>query len=202
MAAWSVFMPDVLVHVPKAPDPLVHNALRAAAREFCGRTRAWRVWVSCTEASGVYTFTLPAGAQVVRFERATVNGKPLDTIPFTWPEADWRVHGSLLDQGVISDDLATFRVTGQPVTGTLQAQVSLMPTRVASGVGDFVAERYLEGIAAGAAARLMSTKGADWYAPADSQLLRGAFDDAVSSACVDMARGHTGRLSSPRPIWC
>lgn len=203
MATWDVFLPDVRVHVPDAPDPLVRQALRRASRQFCRRTRAWRAWVTCTAGDPrEYTMTLPTGAAVVRIERVTVDRKPLDLVPFHWPEHDPIEHADAEDVGVVSEDLATLVVTGPEITGDIRALLSLMPTRQATGVGDFVAERYLEAIASGAASDLLRTRGADWYDPQAANICEGQFQAGIAQACDDVTKWHTSTRPRARINWC
>lgn len=204
MAAWDVFFPLVLVHVPAAPDPLVEQALRLATRELCERARPWRAWLACVETapgSGVYTITLPTDSQALRLEAVTVDGRPLEVVPFTWHERDWEAYPTQQQNGVTTDDLATMTVTGQSITGTVKAWVSLMPTLEAATAPDFLASRYREGIAAGAARNLLLTRGAPWYDPNAAVVPAAAFETAAGRASVDMARAHTGRFRRPAATW-
>lgn len=203
MASWDVFLPDVLVHVPAAPDPLVHQALIRAAREFCARSRIYRQWCATVEATApVYNITLPTDTQAVRLERATVDGVAIDVTPFQWPERDWVTYAAEEDPGVITDDLTTVTVTGETITGTLQLEISLMPTRSAATVSSFLAERYLECIAAGAAFRLLTMRGAPWYDPQAAAIPAAEWKAGIGKACVDASKMHTNRMRKPLPIWC
>lgn len=203
MAAWDVFMADVRVHVPDAPDPLVRQALRRSARQFCRRTRAWRAWVPCTAGDpGEYTMDLPTGSAVVRIERVTVDRKPLELVPWHWPAHDPVEYASDEDVGVFSEDLATLVVTGPAITGDVRAQLSLMPATTGTGVGDLVASRYLEAIAAGAAADLLRTTGADWYDPQRAGICEAQFQAGIAQACDDVTKWHTARRPRARINWC
>jgi hypothetical protein len=204
VAAWDAFKPDVLIHVHGAPDPLIDQALCRAAREFCWRTRIWRVWCACVETtpgSGVYTITLPAESQAIRLERVTVDGRPLEVIPFTWHELDWEDATNEAAPGVTTDDLSTITVTGQTVSGNIRAQVSLMPTVDSATCPDFVAARYHEAIVAGGARNLLLTRGAPWFDPNAASIQGVIFQELIGRAGVDIARGHTGRFWRPTPNW-
>lgn len=203
MALWDVFLPDVLVHVPDAPDPLARQALRRASRQFCRRTRAWRVWVaSVLGVAGRYAMTLPSGSQVVRIERVTLDRAPLPNVPFHWPEHDPDTYSDDEDVGVVSADLATLIVTGPVLTGDVRAFLSLMPTRAATGVSDFVAERYLETIANGAASDLLRTTGADWYDPQRAGICESVFQSGIAQACDDVTKWHSSTRPRASINWC
>lgn len=203
MALWDVFLPDVLVHVPDAPDPLARQALRKASRTFCRRSRAWQAWCATTLGDpGQYAITLPSGAAVVRIERVTVDKKPLDVVPFTWAEYDPLTYSADADIGVMSDDLDTLTVTGPEITGDVRTLLALMPTRAATGVSDFVAEHYLETIANGAASELLRTTGADWYDPQRASICERVFQSGIADACDDVSKWHTSTRPRARINWC
>lgn len=203
MALWDVFLPDVLVHVPDAPDPLARQALRRASRQFCRRTRAWQAWCATVLGDpGEYAITLPSGAQVVRIERVTVDRKPLSVVPFTWNEYDPLTYSDDADVGVVSDDLATLMVTGPVISGDVRTLLALMPTRAATGVSDFVAERYLEYIANGAASDLLRTSGADWYDPQKGSICESVFQGGIAQACDDVSKWHSSTRPRASINWC
>lgn len=204
MASWDVFKPDVLVHVPTAPDPMIEMALRRASREFCGRTRAWRKWCACAETgagTAIYTITIPTDAQAIRLERVTAGGKPVAVIPYHWHEADWETDPTQAGSGVSTDDLASFTSTTGSLTGSVRAMVDLMPTRDAATCDDFLVGMYLEAIVAGACRNLLSAQGAPWKDLQAASIQAGIFEDRCGQAGVASARGHTGRFSRPRPVW-
>lgn len=203
MALWDVFLPDVLAHVPDAPDPLARQALRRASRMFCRRSRAWQAWCATSSAgSGQYTITLPSGSSVVRIERVTVDRRPLEVVPFHWNEYDPITYADEADVGVVSDDLDTLLVTGPVISGDVRALLALMPTRAATGVSDFVAERYLEAIANGAASDLLRTTGANWYDPQRASICEGVFQAGIATACDDVSKWHTSSRPRARINWC
>lgn len=203
MALWDVFLPDVLVHVPDAPDPLARQALRKAARTFCRRTRAWREWCATTLGdAGRYAITLPTNAETLRIERVTLDRTPLGVVPFTWAEYDPDTYSDDADIGVVSPDLATLIVTGPVLTGDVRTQLSLQPTRSATGVSDFVANRYLETIANGAASELLRTSGADWYDAQKASICLSVFEGGITDACDDVSRWNTSTRPRAKINWC
>lgn len=203
MASWDVFLPDVLVHVPAAPDPLVHHALIRAARELCARSRIYRRWcATAVDVDPVYNITLPTDLQAVRLERATVDGVEIDVTPFNWPERDWATYAADEDPGVVTTDLTTVTVTGETITGDLQLELSLMPSRSATTVPTFLADRYLECIAGGAAFRLLTMRGATWFDPQSAAIPAADWKSGLHQACIDASKMHTNRMRKPLPIWC
>lgn len=203
MAAWDVFLPDVLVHVPDAPDPLARQALRRASRMFCRRTRVWQAWCATTLGDpGEYAITLPTDAIAVQIEKVSVDKRPLDLVPFTWVDYDPETYIEDADKGVMSKDLATLLVTGPEIAGDVTTLLSLMPTVAAAGIADFVAYRYLEAIANGAACDLLRTRGADWYDPQAASICDGYFQAGIAEACDHVSKGHTATRPRARINWC
>ncbi|HRE01129.1 MAG TPA: hypothetical protein PLV68_07495, partial [Ilumatobacteraceae bacterium] len=86
--------------------------------------------------------------------------------------------------------------------GTLQVLAALEPTATATTLPDFLARRYLEAIAAGAAARLLLTSKASFFDPAAAGLHRARFDEAVGAAGVAVMRGNTNTTPRHAIRWC
>lgn len=205
MAAWDVFMSRVLVHVPGAPDPLVRQMLRDAAREFCQRTHAYVAWLACTQDAPpdqAYLFTLPDDTEIERMEVFTLAGKPLEIVMPHGTERDWTTYAASEDRGVLADSLVRFLVLGAAVTEAVQARVSLMPTPAAATCPDLLATRYLEVIAAGAASKLAMLPDTAFTKPEVAALQGAKFQAGIDAAIGNVFRGHTGRVPRRRPIWC
>jgi hypothetical protein len=206
MSTWDVFFPDVMVHAIGAPDPLVRRALCRSAREFFGRTRAWRAWLSpITTAAGTgqgYDFVLPTESAIVRLERATLDGRPLDISNYTQEESDWTQFPEG-EQSVVTRDLLTFNLRGSFGAGQkVQVNVSLTPTQLATGVPDHLANRYMEALADGAVAILLLTPDTDYFKPDLAAVAREKFKSAISSTALDMFHGNTNTVPRARPKWC
>lgn len=191
-------MPDTMVHAPSAPDPFARQALRRAARELCNRTYVWREWIACVKAVSPvsqYTFTLPTDSEIVRFEKVTLDGAPIEVLDFKAGTRDPVTHAADDPLGAASNGLVTFTLSGGEVTGTVKAFVSLMPTPLAATCPSLLV-RYMECIAHGAAASLCATPGASFENKDTSTRLRAMFEDELGSAGNDVFRGH--RAAQPR----
>lgn len=200
MASLDALLPFVLVHVPSAPHPLAYQCMRLAARELCRRTFVWRAWLDCEQAADPvteFTFTVPDDAELVRFEKATLDDQPLTVASSNAQDRDWVAGAEDIDQSGITADLVTFTVTGAEVDGEVKARVALMPTLDATTVPNLLATRHLEAVASGAAARLLRTKGAEFYDLAASAVLRTEFEDGVADAARSVYKAQ--RAENPRP---
>lgn len=205
---WNYWYPDLLVHVPGAPDPLLDHALRRAAREFFRRTRAWTEWLDPQNTSGVssteYGFDLPIQSELVQVERVTVDGKPLETTAYRQLEADWTRHRDANAQALVTRDMSSFILVGSALAAgqAIQVQASLTPSVAATRLPDELASRYYEAITEGAKATLMLTPKADFYNPDLAAVAKGQFEQAIGKCNVDAYRSHTNQTPRPRVHWC
>ena len=206
MATWSAWFPDVLVHVPGAPNPTIEVALCRAAREFFRRTRAWMAWLDpATTLAGdnlEYDFDLPADTDVVRLERATVGGTPLGLMPWRQIKAD-PVQHDVGERGLLSGDLLAFRLPGTFAAGEqVQALVSLMPTLAAADIPDELADRYREVIAEGAKAQLLVIPSTTFHNPPAAAIAKAEFERGIAQHAVDVFRSHTSQMPRAAVAWC
>lgn len=206
MKTWDAWFSVVMVHAPSAPDPLVRQALCLASREFFRKTRAWVEWLDAeattTTASEEHDFDLPPQTDLLRIEKATVDGRPIAVRSFRqWP-ADWVRHGQDGDGAVISRDLVSFNIVGGVQAGAkVQVQAAIIPSLTATGLPDHLANRFFEAITEGAKATLLMTPG-DFFKPELAALSQAIFTTAINSNAVDAYLGHTADVPRARPKWC
>ncbi len=204
MAAWSAFYPDVLVYVPGCPDPLLDQALRDAAIEFFQRTRTWVQWldpVVATAALRQYELDLPTGAEVVRIEQATRNGRPLEVQGFRSLPADPTL-ATGDDMALVSADRVEIVLTQAAASrDRIQVFASLMPTRTAASLPDQLVAEYRHAIAEGAKHRLLRIPG-PLSKPQAAKEAKDLFEAAVASTSVAAWRSHTNATPRATPRWC
>jgi hypothetical protein len=206
MALWSTWFPDVLVHAPQAPEPLVTHALNRAAREFFRRTRAWTEWLepqaTVAGEGREYDLELPPQTDAVRLERATVGGAPLAIAAWRQLERDPVLHGNG-DRTLVSGDLVIFQLQGLFAAGeSVQVQAALMPKTAATGIPDALAVLYQEPIAEGAKALLLATTSASFHDPRAAAEARAAFERLIAQHGVDVFRSHTSSVPRAAVTWC
>lgn len=206
MAAWSSWYSHVIVHARSAPEPTVDQALLDAARELLRRTRAWRVWLepvtTLAADNQAATFAIPTASEIVRIERATLDGQPFEVGNATLERADWS-RFTAGTKALLSANLTTYVLRGTfPAGQALQVQVSLQPGDEATGIPDDLAARFHNVIADGAIAELLLIPGTDFYNPELAALRRNLFDQAIGEATVQLHRGYTATVPRTRPKWC
>ena len=202
---WEFWHPDVMVHVPGASFPLVNQALCRAAREFCRRTRVWMVWLTPSVTSArlgfEYEFDLPMWSEVLRAERATLNGAPLPVDSYRTIPMDWTRYPNAT-QGMVTVDWETFNLSGTFNQGDdVQAQVSLMPTVRSPVFPRYLAERYLEIITEGAKSILFLTPDQPFYKPDLAAVSKQAYMAAIDEASLDISNGSTNKYPRANVLW-
>lgn len=152
------------------------------------------------EAFKEYTFELPQGAELLRLERATLNGRPLEVANARDLQADpWQqeLQGRAY---LATTNLSEFTVRTSGA-GRLQVYASLMPGLRGSMVPDEVASLYHEAIREGAKAELLNTEGTDYYKPNQAGVALAFFQRAMDEATTDVWRSNTSRGSRGRTSW-
>jgi hypothetical protein len=205
MKLWSAWYPDILLHVPGCANPSIDRELRRAAIEFFRRTRVWSSWLEAVTAFGgsiEYDIDIPIGSDVVRVEKATVDGQPFPVLSFRAADRDWTRH-ALPENGVLSLDRMTFRLGGALLADqVIQIQVTLAPSQTSVGIEDEFFNQHMDDICKGAKAGIMMIPGFPFSNPNAAMLYRSEFNQAIDSKTVDAWRGHTGTTPRARVKWC
>jgi len=162
----------------------------------------WLDAVTVSAGTRTYDLDLPQDAQVVRMEKATVNGQPLDVMSITQLNTD--IDTDPIDKpGLTTVDRSTFTVTeGYPDGAQIKVRVSLMPTRSAYGIPDELFYRYSEDIVQGAKAKLMLYPNTDFYNEKLAFIAAAEFESAINNKAVDVWRGGTGKTPRARLRLC
>lgn len=188
MSAWSAFYPWVLTKVKGAPQPLVDQALRDAAREFCLRSRAWEVKSAAVTSNGTTrqrSFVFPADAELVRVERASIGGKPWEILnsDATPDDVDETKQVEVYTDTLVVVSKTAYQLWPIPASGkAIVLHLSLRPTMAATQVGDVIYEEYGSPMAQGAVARLKAMTGRDWFDADGAVIADAQFEAGVHSA--------------------
>lgn len=149
-----------------------------------------------------YSFDLPQGAELLRIERASLNGRPLALANTRDMQADpWQQSAQGRGAYLASTNLQDFAIGGAPGGGVVQVFVSLIPRLDSIALPDAVGALYHEAIRDGAKFELLSTRSADFYDANAAAVSLAFFRSAIDDACVDVWRSHTDRLSRSRVAW-
>jgi len=148
-----------------------------------------------------YALTIPAGAIVIRLEKATANG--LETPILSYRSINTDIDSAPVDaDGITTRDRLVFTLAKDVVAGTsIQVQATLAPGEDATGVSDAMFSQYVDDIVKGAKARLQGMPDKPFSRPDQAMLERSEFLAAIASKNVDAYRGYTGQTPRNRAKW-
>lgn len=199
MKAWSQFFPDILAEVPGCPDSMLERALVRAAQEFCSGTHVWKIWLSdTTTVLDVidYDIELEANSELVRLEKAILDGRPIKTTTEEALPEDWSVNPASVASCVFTHDRKTLTLLPPPAAGLmLRVQAVLKPSNAATGIEDHLFDHYVDEIAMGAIARLMQKSNVPFSNPAKGIELQRQFTHEIARIGFHKDRGFSSRMN-------
>lgn len=201
MKTWSQFFPDILAEVPGCPDPMLERALLRAAQEFCAGTQAWKLWLDASPTAlnvTDYDLELAPNSELLRLERATLDGRAINVITSAELPDDW-LNNRNVSTCVFTDDRKTITLLPPPAAGlSLRIEACLKPASNATGVEDFLFDYYADTIAMGALARLMQKSNVPFSNPTKGMELERRFTHEIARIGFQKGRGFSSRHARPR----
>lgn len=200
MKKWDQFFPDLLIDLPGCPNPTVERALVRAAQQFFSGAHVWKIWLDSTTTAAnttQYDLALDPNAELVRLERATLDGRPIAiTTPDTLP-ADWQTNTAGIADCIFTTDRKTITLLPAKAAGlVLRVEATLKPANSATGIEDYLFDQYADTIAMGAKARLMQQPDKPYTHVTDGLNFEQRFIAAISS--IDFQRGRAFSSALPR----
>lgn len=209
---YEAFLPEVLPYVPECPEQVAINAIRNACIEFCEKSQYWLYDhdpISGVAGVSTYELDLPDYTAPARVLDAWYNNIPLtprgeDEIKRTYP-FDWRqMEGNpvFFIQQVPTEVI----LVPKPMLAAslaLKLIVVLKPTRDSVQIDDEIYDRWAEGIAYGARARLHALPNQPFSDPVAAVKYTSMFETAIGRAKVARNRGlarATQRVRPPRLV--
>lgn len=205
---YSVFLPEILVHVPACSTIIATNAVRNACVEFCAESHYWNELQDIeviTAADLPFQINAPSGATVSLVHDCIVNGmsiKPLSVQKMDLTVPNWR---SQTGRDVASyfqpkNNLwVPYPVPQSDVSLEVQFRVSYAPTRASTTVDDCLSQDWLEEIAAGALGRLFAMKGQPWANDQMALYYLGIFNKAKVDARIEFEKPFTRVSMTAQP---
>lgn len=157
----DALLPRVLRYAPACPEVLAISHLRDAAKEFCRRTKLWRLSDSIElPVEGEDILCAPQGSFILEIAAARIEGVNLTPVTALWLDIDrpgWRDDEAGSGARYVTQTAPdTIRVV--PIqAGTLLLELVLAPTDDAEQVPDFMVDQYAQVIANGAIGEVLST---------------------------------------------
>lgn len=211
---FSQWREEVLPFVPSCPEIECDWAVRSAAIEFCDRSwviRSQMDPVTPVVGQGTYdldapTYTDVCGVTMAYFGGTRLQPRTPEQLSALYAGGDWKeVTGQPKFYHRDEDDPDTLRVVPMPdaqavASGdTLKITVAIKPQRSTDRCSDWLWRDWMEEIAAGAKAKLMSTPAKDYTDPQSAMLYRTQFVTACSKAKIAMQRGQVNATLVARP---
>lgn len=199
----SDWIGDVAVAALSAPDPLIRRCIVTAARAYCDATRVWQEWLDPVLTDGkpgkLVSFDLPPMAEVVRLERASLQGQPFGVLLTREMQADPANHPAQ-DHGLVWFGKEDFAIWTTQENQQVQVLVSLRPTLMATSLPDALEDDH-EAIVMGAKARLLMIPATDFYAP-DLAAAQGIlFQQWIERRSVSAWRSNTAHQPRRAVSW-
>lgn len=201
--ALDAFYQDIVVHLPECPEPLMDNAIRNAAIEFCQRTLAWN---EAMDAESVAATDLPyqvvgwpSGSVVCDILAMSVGGKQVDqkNARTLDQRGDWRAETGAVE-GYIQTAQDAFDLWPRPAEAvSVIVTAAFAPTKTADTLPDFLYHQYAEAIAAGALARLFVIPRQPWTDPAAGSGWGGLFNGAIGETRASVMRSFGAPVRVP-----
>lgn len=192
--------PRLRMMVPDVPRELLLSTARDALEELCQRSQVWRettptinVFANLSD----YELDVPAYAGIVAVNAVYWDGAPLGYVDINRVKAlgeDLTRPAQNRPNGWTSPALQTVRLLPAPDADhadILTAYCSLRPAHDATEFPEWML-RFREGVAAGAAYRLLNMPRTSWYAPPASANAYRHFQDAIDEATGLAMTGFTG----------
>lgn len=194
MAAISVFRPLVYIDCPGVPNPMMDDAIRRAAREFCKKTQALTVEVNITlaVADNSYAPTMATGTEILAVEslRRPTSGTRITPEYLVARSVD-HITAQTTSTGAptvyaATDDSPLEIVLYPTPTAieTLTAKVVFMPTKTAATLDDRLANLHLEAVTEYAKYWLQSQPDKPWSNPDAAMASNRQFESFASAAII------------------
>ena len=198
--ALTVFYPWVQLECPGVPTPMLDDAIRRAAREFCKATHAITESVTITTAAATadYAPTLATGSELLvvtsikRSATEFLTPTSLTALNALSASAD-----TPTTYAVVETDPLTIRFYPTPIAiEALTAVLITLPTRSATVIDGRLASWYLEGVTAYAKFWLMNQTGQPWSNPAGAETAYRHFEVMTDDAIVRRSQQRTDTPSN------
>lgn len=205
MAALSAWYNDILPYASGlTPGGNVDWAIKAAAVEFCERSRAVQTEHTINVVGGTHTYTIPAPT-VVQIENALYMGEDID--PTTVREQTarnilWRTEGGRVDWYLRPADqtIRLVRIPSASVTGGLVLTVSTEPDVAAATLDDELYNAHRVAIAEGALSKLLAQQKRPWSDASRSREYAMNFGQLIGRAHVRVFNNRTTARRETRVI--
>lgn len=209
----ALFMPMLMPYCPTAPEPIVMQNLRLAARDFCVVTRCWHevVTVQTTE-NPIEPEISCAGTTIVAVQSSLFNGRALHPVPFDEAQIDDYLTKAGQASKITQDSSDRFIIMPFEA-GTLVMSLYLAPSAGTVRImGDdriehqnqvphFLFTEHAEAIAAGALNRILSIPKQEYTDGGLAGYFGQKFEDAKNDLKAKVLKGKQRAPIRTKPRW-
>lgn len=189
-------VPDVISQIPTAPDFVIVSAFNRAARKFCEVSTAYRYTfanLNVVANQQTYSWTVPTDTMTNEVHTVRINSQKIDpaTEKFIAVSEDKTLDEVGSPRLFVWKKENSFSLHPTPQTDDTAAmliEVSLKPTRAATSIADWIADKYYEVLLAGTTAELTKVPNTEYYDPQQFQLNEAYFVAGIEDAKKE-ARG-------------
>lgn len=202
----------VMPYAPTAPEPIVIQHLRLAAREFCRDTRCWREIITTEITANPVEPDIECGATILAVQAAMLNGRELRAVPFDEAEIDTYLTKQGQASEFTQDQMDRFIIMPfEP--GTLVMSLYLAPSagpkrtardpqaEAQNQVPAFLFDEHVEAIAHGALSRILSIPAQEWTNGNMAGFFAAKFDQAKGEAATAAIKGKQRAPIRTRARW-
>lgn len=198
LVKYSDLLTEILPHLTADPsDPMTEAALKNAVIEFCRDSWVWRHFADSQDVTArepLYQLEPPAGADVAAVLSCSYDGEPITSK--STDQLDELLPGWQTTPGTVKHftqtDPDSVILAPQPdvtISSGLSMVLALQPRRAAISFPKWISSQYMEALASGALARLMSMPGKPWSDLQGGLLHATRFRAAINAARESGVRG-------------
>lgn len=195
---------DVLPFLAADPsDPFTEAMIKRAAIEFCKESWVWKHVCDAqdvTVSEGTYDLDIPNASSVATVMDVLLSGVPLEAKEIGWLNANvptWLTDAATPRYYTQTEPekLMLAPVPSETTAGALTVTVALQPSQSASGLPEWIFNKFPYEITDGALAKLMLVPGKPWTDLAGGVDRRAKFEAAIANARA-MAVTGLGRAAN------
>lgn len=194
---WSAFYDYLLPNVPGASAALAELHLRRTAIDFCAVSGVYHAEITPVDiVAGTADYTLvspdaqaePAFAWTLWYDTQPLDPatlRSLDASAYKWSAQNGDPRKFVQKTPTV---VTLYPNPGTAKVGGLTGRIALKPTFTATGIADWVGQRYLDTLVAGATARLLALPQKPWTDPNMALANMRIYNAGRSDAFIDAQR--------------
>lgn len=163
---FDALIPDALIHLQGAPEPLIESLVKQTVRDFCRFSTCWREWVEfeTDDDEDEFQLSIPSRSEIVSVHAVHDGDGFINPVGSDYPgvEQETRSNPSC-ESGYLLLRPNRIKVVPTPSQEHLyRCLVSLKPTPAATGCPGWILDQWREGLVWGVLARAYEIPNKPW----------------------------------------